>query len=105
MTKGNIKEEYSYDKRNRLVEKVEGGAHTLYKYDSHGNLIQESGRSGVTKYTYDCFNRTTSVQSATSGFIKNVYDPEGLRYEVQENGNVSRFVFSGRDIVSELDDG
>jgi len=104
-TKGNIKEEYSYDKRNRLVEKVEGGAHTLYKYDSHGNLIQESGRSGVTKYTYDCFNRTTSVQSAAGGFIKNVYDPEGLRYEVQENGNVSRFVFSGRDIVSELDGG
>ena len=105
MTKGNIKEEYSYDKRNRLVEKVEGGVHTLYKYDSHGNLIQESGRSGVTKYTYDCFNRTTSVQSATGGFIKNVYDPESLRYEVQENGNISRFVFSGREIVSELDDG
>ncbi|MDP4183287.1 MAG: RHS repeat-associated core domain-containing protein, partial [Bacillota bacterium] len=102
-TKGKIKAEYSYDKRNRLIEKIEGADQTIYQYDPHGNLIQESSRRGVTKYTYDCFNRTASVQSVNGGFIKNVYDPEGLRFEVQENGQISRFVFSGRDVVSELD--
>jgi RHS repeat-associated protein len=76
---------------------------TSYQYDSQGNLITESGRRGTTKYTYDCFNRTISVQSADGGYIKNRYDPEGLRSEVQENGQLSRFVFSGRDVVAELD--
>lgn len=100
---GNVTATYDYDRRNRLTEKVEGGVHTGYKYDSQGNLISESGKSGTTRYTYDCFNRTTSVQSAEGGYIKNRYDPEGLRFEIQENGKLSRFIFSGRDIIAELD--
>jgi hypothetical protein len=43
------------------------------------------------------------VESATGGYIKNRYDPEGLRFEVYENGNLNRFIFSGRDVVAELD--
>jgi hypothetical protein len=57
----------------------------------------------TTKYTYDCFNRTNGVQSADGGFIENRYDPEGLRCAIYENGYLSRFIFSGRDIVAELD--
>jgi hypothetical protein len=58
----------------------------------------------TTKYTYNCFNRTNGVQSADGGFIDNRYDPEGLRCAIYENGYLSRFIFSGRDIVAESDE-
>ncbi|TYQ16962.1 UNVERIFIED_CONTAM: RHS repeat-associated protein [Acetivibrio alkalicellulosi] len=102
-TIGSITTSYDYDSRNRLREKIEGGEHTSYQYDAQGNLIAENGMRGTTKYTYDCFNRTLKVQSATGGYVKNRYDPEGLRFEVNENGSLNRFIFSGRDVVAELD--
>ena len=102
-TFNNIVTTYDYDKRNRLTEKVEGGVQTSYRYDPQGNLIAEEGRHGTTKYTYDCFNRTASIQSTTGGYVQNRYDPEGLRYELLENGKLSRFIFSGREVVAEVD--
>ncbi len=94
---------YNYDNRNRLIEKIEGGMQTAYRYDPQGNLLEEEGRRGTTRYTYDCFNRTESVRTAEGGFIRNRYDPEGLRYELYENGKVNKFIFSGREVVTEVD--
>ena len=37
------------------------------------------------------------------GYVQNRYDPEGLRYELLENGKLSRFIFSGREVVAEVD--
>ena len=102
-TFNNAVTKYDYDRRNRLTEKVEGGIQTSYRYDSQGNLIAEEGRHGTTRYTYDCFNRTASIQSAMGGYVQNRYDPEGLRYELLENGKLSRFIFSGREVVAEVD--
>ena len=100
---GNITVSYDYDKRNRLIEKIEGGIQTSYSYDPQGNLIEEEDRRGTTRYTYDCFNRTESVRSANGGYIRNRYDAEGLRFELHENGKVSRFIFSGSEVVTEVD--
>jgi RHS repeat-associated protein len=94
---------YNYDNRNRLIEKIEGGMQTSYRYDPQGNLLEEEGRRGTTRYTYDCFNRTESVRTAEGGYVRNRYDAEGLRYELYENGKVSRFIFSGREVVTEVD--
>jgi RHS repeat-associated protein len=94
----NITTSYDYDRRNRLTEKVEGGVQTSYRYDPQGNLIAEEGRHGITRYTYDCFNLTASIQSAMGGYVQNRYDPEELRYELWENGKLSRFIFSGREV-------
>ncbi|NLP15192.1 MAG: RHS repeat-associated core domain-containing protein, partial [Clostridium sp.] len=99
----NVTVNYDYDKRNRLIEKIEGGMQTSYRYDPQGNLIEEEGRRGTTRYTYDCFNRTESVRSAEGGFIRNRYDAEGLRFELNENGKVSRFIYSGSEVVTEVD--
>ena len=99
----NITTSYDYDRRNRLSEKVEGGIQTSYQYDPQGNLIAEEGRYGTTRYTYDCFNRTASIQGAKGGYVQNRYDPEGLRYELLENGKLSRFIFSGGEVVTEVD--
>ena len=81
-----------------MTEKVEGGVQTSYRYDPQGNLIAEEGRHGITRYTYDCFNLTASIQSAMGGYVQNRYDPEELRYELWENGKLSRFIFSGREV-------
>ena len=102
-TFNNAVTKYDYDRRNRLTEKIEGGVQTSYRYDPQGNLIAEEGRHGTTRYTYDCFNRIASIQSAMGGYVQNRYDPEGLRYELWENGKLSRFIFSGREVVAEVD--
>jgi RHS repeat-associated protein len=78
---------------------VEGGIQTSYQYDPQGNLIAEEGRYGTT----NCFNRTASIQGAKGGYVQNRYDPEGLRYELLENGKISRFIFSGGEVVTEVD--
>ncbi|MBC2582963.1 RHS repeat protein, partial [Clostridium sp. DJ247] len=77
---------YSYDKRNRLTSLIAGEDSTAYKYDAQGNLIAEINKQGTTNYAYDCFNRTTNVQKHDGSYIKNFYDSEGLRSEIDENG-------------------
>ena len=94
---------YTYDVRNRLTQVAEGGNFTDYEYDAQGNLLRKKVNKATTNYTYDCFNRTTSVQKPDSSYIKNYYDPEGLRSEVDENGVLSRFVFDRGNVVTELD--
>ena len=94
---------YTYDVRNRLTQVAEGGNFTDYEYDPQGNLLAEKSKHGTTNYIYDCFNRTASVQKSDGSYIKNYYDPEGLRSEVDENGVLSRFVFDRGNVVTELD--
>jgi len=94
---------YSYDVRNRLTEVDEGGNLTKYQYDNQGNLLEEITKQGAKTYTYDCFNRTASVTNPDGSYIKNSYDPEGLRSEINENGVISRFVFDRGSVVTELD--
>jgi len=101
--KGSLETTYSYDTRNRLIEKIEGSEQTRYSYDSNGNLITESGKQGTISYTYDCFNRTERVRKSNGEYIRNFYDPEGFRSKIEENGRTAWFVYSGRDIVAELD--
>jgi len=73
-------------------------------YLPEDNFIEEESRRGTKRYTYDCFNRTESVRTAEGGYIRNRYDPEGLRYKLYENGKVIWFIFSGREVVTEVDD-
>ncbi|WP_185652655.1 RHS repeat domain-containing protein, partial [Clostridium sp. DJ247] len=94
---------YTYDSRNRLTSLIEGENPANFQYDNQGNLISEANKQGTTKYTYDCFNRTTGVQKQDGNYIKNSYDPEGLRDKVEENGVVSKFVFDRGSVVTELD--
>lgn len=98
----NVFTKYTYDNRNRLLEKLEGSELTSYSYDKQGNLLTEKSSKGIINYTYDCFNRTVSVKK-WDGYIKNRYDPEGLRSEIDENGKVTRFVYDGWHVLTELD--
>jgi len=99
----NITTLYGYDNRNRLLEMIEGDEKTSYYYDLQGNLLRENSAKGTIRYTYDCFNRTASVEKWDGSYIKNRYDPEGLRSYVDENGKKSSFIFDEGNVIAELD--
>ena len=91
---------YQYDPRNRLMALTRGGVTTPFQYDRAGNLLQDD----KAKYTYDAFNRTVKVETFDGNIQLNRYDAEGLRHEMEENGNLVQFIFNQeREVVTEED--
>ncbi len=67
------------------------GETSYYGYDRSGNLLSD----GSATYTYDGFGRTAEVKMADGGTQINRYDAEGLRAEMEENGQLVKFyIFS-----------
>ena len=72
----------------------------MFQYDHVGNLLAD----GKARYSYDGFNRTEKVETFDGHIQLNRYDAEGLRYEMEENGNLVRFIFNqNREVVAEED--
>lgn len=53
-------------------------------------------------YTYDSLNRTVEVVNPNGSYQFNQYDAMGLRVGVTENGVSHQFIFSGRNIIAEM---
>jgi RHS repeat-associated protein len=95
-----VEELYQYDLRNRLTAYTKGGVTTTFQYDRAGNLLADDH----ARYSYDAFNRAERVETFDGHIQLNRYDAEGLRYEMEENGNLVRFIFNqNREVVSEED--
>ena len=95
-----VEELYQYDPRNRLTAYTKNGVTTPFRYDNAGNLLVDD----KARYSYDAFNRTTQVEAFDGNVQRNRYDAEGLRYEMEENGNLVRFIFNQeREAVTEED--
>ena len=95
-----VEELYQYDPRNRLTAYTKGGVTTMFQYDHAGNLLADD----KARYRYDGFNRTEKVETFDGHIQLNRYDAEGLRYEMEENGSLVRFIFNqNREAVSEED--
>lgn len=95
-----VEELYQYDPRNRLTAYTKGGVTTMFQYDHAGNLLADD----KARYSYDAFNRTEKVETLYGHIQFNRYDAEGLRYEMEENGNLVQFIFNqNREAVSEED--
>ena len=79
------------------------GETSYYGYDRSGNLLSD----GSATYTYDGFGRTAEVRMANGNSQINRYDAEGLRAEMEENGQLVKFLFNGEKevIAEETDDG
>ena len=72
----------------------------MFQYDHAGNLLVDD----KARYSYDAFNRTEKVETFDGHIQLNRYDAEGLRYEMEENGNLVRFIFNqDREAVAEED--
>ena len=95
-----VEELYQYDPRNRLTAYTKNGVTTPFQYDNAGNLLVDD----KARYSYDAFNRTTRVETFDGNIQLNRYDAEGLRYEMEENGNLVQFIFNQeREAVTEED--
>ena len=95
-----VEELYQYDPRNRLTAYTQNGVTTMFQYDNAGNLLVDD----KAQYSYDAFNRTTKVETFDGNIQLNRYDAEGLRYEMEENGNLVQFIFNQeREAITEED--
>ncbi len=88
---------YRYDKRNRLTEHIMDGETERFAYDDAGNLVEDSR----ARYEYDAFNRMTKTETFNGNVQINRYDPEGLRHEMEENGELVHFIFRDREVIAE----
>ena len=78
------------------------GETSYYGYDRSGNLLSD----GSATYTYDGFERTAEVKMANGNSQINRYDAEGLRAEMEENGQLVKFLFNERkEVIAEETDG
>ena len=92
-----VEEWYFYDQRNRMTGQSVNGREEYYTYDNAGNLL----RDGRASYTYDAFNRQTKAEMFDGNIQINHYDPEGLRYEMEENGRLVQFIFRDKEVIAE----
>lgn len=110
---------YKYNNCNRLIElkrefkDVQSMSEIItFTYDNQGNMLSE----GDKKYSYDSFGRQVKVEIPTvvnagksniSSLQEcqvqiNRYDGEGLRYELEENGALVKFLFNeDREVIAE----
>ena len=97
--RGNAHEYYHYDACNRLTEITDGIRQVKhYTYDNSGNMLSD----GEMSYLYDGFGRLEQVTKADGSFQKNHYDAEGLRAEMEENGQLVKFLYNeNREAVAE----
>ncbi len=68
-----------------------------FAYDADGNLLSDN--RGM--YQYDGFGHMTEAVMEDGSTLSCRYDAEGLRHEMEENGTLFRFLYSGRDVVCE----
>ena len=108
-----IHRQYQYDNCNRLITEVtsliQGNRDITseaaepqevtkhYTYDKQGNLLSD----GNLQYTYDGFNRMVKAEDIQGNIQRNRYDAEGLRYEMEENERLYRYVYDEREVITE----
>jgi RHS repeat-associated protein len=76
-----------------------------YTYDAEGRLTQRRNRGtgGITRYTWSDANRLTSITAPDGTTSTYRYDALGRRLEVNDNGAIRRFAYSGWNLSSEFD--
>lgn len=78
---------------------------TRYSYDREGGVTEEEGPGGVRRYAYNSLHQQVWACTEDGDVQENRYDAEGLRYEMSENGKRHRFIYHGREILSEQTEG
>ena len=82
-----------------------------YQYDDNGNLTRKTllATGNSAQYTYDAENRLTKVEEFSAGASTPAatsiyrYDGLGRRIEKVANGQTTRYVYDGEDILLEYD--
>ena len=126
-TSGGAAQELEYDARGNIVGVVDGnqnrttyrldawgritgiikadGSTEYYAYDLAGNMTASTdGEGHTTQYQYNRAGQLSAIVDPTGEKETYQYDGEGLRYEMEENGNLVQFIFNlDREAVTERD--
>ncbi|MCM1123504.1 MAG: hypothetical protein NC416_13055, partial [Eubacterium sp.] len=98
-----VTEGYRYNERNELTERVRAGSLTRYRYDRNGSIISEEEEGRRSEYRYDLLNRQIYVKTPDGREQENLYDGEGLRAGLIENGKRTTFLYHNGEILAECD--
>ncbi len=74
---------------------------TSFTYDDNGCRTQKSKGTDTWVYTYDYANRLTKVEKNSSTIGEYVYDGDGKRIRVTEDGVTKTYIYSGTNPVYE----
>lgn len=78
---------------------------STFQYDKQGNLLREERKTKESTqeslYTYDGFNRQKKIRTFDNKVQVNHYDGEGLRHEMEENGQLVKFLYADREAIAE----
>ena len=103
-TTNNITEQYVYNVKNQLKEIQKENTKNIFTYDKQGNTIKEETSSGNNLFEYNTLNQQIKAVTKDGNTLVNRYDAEGLRYEIEENEKLSRFIFNkNANILVETD--
>ena len=68
-----------------------------------GNTIKEETNRGNNIFEYNTLNQQVKAVTKEANTLVNRYDSEGLRYEIEENEKLTRFIFHKENILVETD--
>ncbi|OFS25005.1 DUF6531 domain-containing protein, partial [Clostridium sp. HMSC19A10] len=103
-TTNNITEQYVYNVKNQLKELHAKSGVTYFTQDKQGNTLTEETNAGNNLFEYNTLNQQVKAITKEGNTLVNRYDSEGLRYEIEENEKLSRFIFNKNgDILVETD--
>ena len=103
-TTNDITEQYVYNVKNQLQEIKSQNTKNIFTYDKQGNTIKKDTNSGKNLFRYNTLNQQVKVITKDGNTLVNRYDAEGLRYEIEENEKLSRFIFNkNADVLVETD--
>lgn len=100
------KDVYAYDAT--AVNGILEAGKTKFYNDGNGNVIWKvetaHGKTLTTYYYYDPEDRLTQISYPDGTYSQYVYNGDGLRVMMRDRaGNVTRYVWSGSDVVNEYD--
>ena len=103
-TTNDITEQYVYNVKNQLLSIKKENDKNIFTYDKQGNTIKEETSNGANLFEYNTLNQQVKSITKEGNTLVNRYDAEGLRYEIEENEKLSRFIFNKNgDILVETD--
>ena len=92
---------YVYNEKNQLISEIWDQGKNTFTYDSQGSILEIAGTEKNLRFGYDSRNRQTRVIRSDGQSQENLYDAEGLRCGVKENGKLSRFAYHQGELLYE----
>ena len=96
---------YSYNGKNQLTEETWDTGKNIFTYDCQGSILEIAGTEGSWRFTYNSKNQQLKVGCEDGRSQENLYDAEGLRYGVKENGTPTWFVYHQGELLQEEREG